>query len=367
METDFEQEEIYRALNAKFIRKIKDGEAGLNIPDDYMKACVDENGHNEMEVIESWKNSYRTPNEALQIIQSKFENLVAYACERAIGTDEYEKLLWNIEELIQTLYPTLNAPSFDKKWDYKNDHNCKPRKLWRMYNEDVFSVGSDQWEYENYSRAYSPVSNDIDEHVSRYMLINPLLHHPYINWSIINAYLIDAGRMNICQLDREKRVELGRYGVNDEISSGHLFKHIENKADYDKFKWKNKWKKILKGLRDAFIGLVLGLLLWSHDYKIAVFILFVIYIAINYLGWALERHSVIGNTIQMDKERKLLLALKDAWIAANSPSINLLQIKEKVAFAESLDFRYPPTFHALLAATIDNYGSSISVVDWLAR
>lgn len=134
------------------------------------------------------------PKEALRIMKDKFDDFVAYGVKNNLNESEYDSMLWETCNLVENLYDSLDYPSFEKQDESKVDVEGKPKRLWRIYNDDTFWCGSKRWEMRDIPGYfhYSPVDY-IDDEVSKYLGMH-WLHHPYINWALINAYLLDAGR-----------------------------------------------------------------------------------------------------------------------------------------------------------------------------
>jgi len=326
------------------------------------------------------------PEEALRIIKNKFDDFMNYAVERHFNEHDYENMLWETRNLLEALYDRLDILSLRHPDDTRLDLEGKQRKLWLLHSYDTFET----WDVQN-----TPCDNitvgiigDKDSVVVKY-IESPWLHTSYINWAIINAYLLETryvmmqdniiynndslfNHKDVFTFFNSELTKMIEYVVKGDASEGSktldfesVFKILLLKDVYYKgFKAKVHAKRI-KGLRkEIFAWLIVVLVvvvvgLFSGYTKTAAGILacYILMAAYFFKSYQEMFYSAVSN---IDNVRNQLVALKEAWSVANNESISLTYIKDKVATAESFGYRYPNTFHSLLASTKDKFGDYLS-------
>lgn len=328
------------------------------------------------------------PSEGLRIVKNKLYDIRGYATKHNYDDFTYECILREACEILRDFYLFLDTNSIDNlpsigeetEEEYKNyvmlDVQGKPRKLWRLYKEDTFTYGSKLWNPQDEPErcTYSPFDvSDLNNITSSY-LDKEWIRHPYLSWSIINAYLIHVGRTQIMEYDvKYSLTDLSALFFIESIKTsnrsstvGIIFDEVlETESDYNVFI--GKVKKVYPRLTIKIIAVVVAItavIKYFTDYQVTSNVILC-------LGLCWSIYDLICSTkinnkklLEIDRMRNLLVALKEAWVAANNQSVDLTRIKDKVAAAEKMGYRFPIPFHALLTNTIAKYGNTISVNTW---
>jgi hypothetical protein len=327
------------------------------------------------------------PKEGLRIVEDKLTDFRDYATKLNFDNYKYENMLCEMREVLSNFYWILNVHTSnrllesDEETGEALDVQGKPQKLWRLYHSDTFSYGSKLWgNCQNPEDLYdSPVEQGfdcdtpgLDEYTSKY-LEKKWMCHPYINWAIINAYLLHAGRIQITEYDEQYSLAdlSALFYLNTlETSSvvGTVFeKVLVSESNYNIFVAKVKKVYPIATIKlISVIVVITALIKYFTDYQKTANVLLCIGLFISIYDLIFSRKNNNKKLHEIDKMRNLLVALKDAWVSANSPAVDLIRIKDKVAAAEKMGYRFPQPFHALLTDTISKYGNTLSVKSWVS-
>lgn len=334
------------------------------------------------------------PDETIRIITEMLPAFRSYAMQINMNDRDYEALIWSARGVLYDLQRDLDVPEleqhsailpkgFVKNEDPKKDRFGKPKKLWHIYAEEVFFEGSKRWAWcdkPGYQLYNSPVSEPefIDSITAAY-LAKPYMYHPYIDWALINAYLLDTGRRYI-----EKTFE--RYGaefVNDKLdwlpyagdyrtrtddfrNIGPCLWHMaQNPSEFENVvkKWMS-WKSyLLSPYLPLWLIISTVLFYWGEPIWGGLVIgLGILDLRSSYKS---AQKKIDKASIELKKLKNEFHTLKTAWGTANSPAINPIEIRERVKRVEELNITYPATFHALIGSVINRHGSTLSVAEWV--
>lgn len=213
---------------------------------------------------------------------------------------------------------------------------------------------------------YSPVCYPyIEEPVSKY-LGKRWMHHQYVNWALLNAFLLDYGRRQIMLFDedwRSKAADQTMFRELKDVTFGPFLEHMEEDSDFSKLISIMRWKVRKVRLIEIGITAIIATLAWILNFhKISLTIMLLYLVAVFCIK---DKTKELYTRKYFTLIKSKLILLEDAWQTANSPAVDLIRLKEKIGLVEEQGLRYSPVFHALMRSTIDEYGNTISVTEWL--
>lgn len=313
------------------------------------------------------------PNDELEkLLIDIMPKVRKYAEMKKYNTYWYYDTLNEAYEILDDIYTWLDYPTLAAYETYSNkDTNhrltcCKESKhLWRIYPEGTLAMGSDKWpmkgstEY-NY---YSPVAYpDINEPVQKYVAAS-YLHHPYVTWALINAYLLDTGRRFLLGLDDKYGGELYlnkfsffstffksifKHPFN--FSSGLIYKVFSNESTFNAFlDGLNKKKKKDIRIEYSVIGGVTILSLLTGYIKIA-FGISAGYLIIHFIGRKLQRKELNYLVDFLHKLKEDVDSLNKSWLAANKAVVDIKEIRD-LSLKTHSRVPYPDILFSLFSAT----------------